>query len=121
MNKFINILIALLIPLLSACTGSILPPAHTVPVAQGNVLTTEQVDTLKLGMTKTQVEFVIGSPAIQDDFSPNTWIYLFRVTNANANTKVSQVDDLTLTFEQDKLVNITKSRPDSESTTSDIK
>jgi len=104
MNKISITLIGFLF--LTGC--GLLPSAYKVPVSQGNVLKVEQVNQLQLGMTTSQVKFVVGSPAIQDPLTPNTWIYKFTVTNANADTKISELKKLTLSFDKNQLIDISK-------------
>ena len=45
-------------------------------VQQGNVLESEQVDSLKPGMTKRQVMLVLGTPAVQSPFHDDRWEYV---------------------------------------------
>lgn len=76
---------------------------YRIDVQQGNVVTEEMLEKLKLGMTKSQVLFVLGSPLIMDAFRDNRWdyVYLFREKGDLVEQK-----RLTLFFEQDTLVNI---------------
>lgn len=104
MNKFSIALIASL--LVTAC--SILPSPYKVPVTQGNVLELEQVNKLQLGMTTTQVKFIVGSPAIQDPLTPNSWLYVFTAINTDNDTKISELKKLTLIFDNDELIDIRK-------------
>ena len=60
--------------LLSGCA---LFKVHRVPVQQGNVVTQEMIDTLRLGMTPRQVAFVMGEPVLRDAFQPQRWDYIF--------------------------------------------
>jgi outer membrane protein assembly factor BamE len=62
--------------LLSACHFS-WPRVSNVAVQQGNVITQEMVDRLKVGMTRRQVAFVMGEPVLRDPFNPNRWDYVY--------------------------------------------
>lgn len=90
--------VALLLALvLSACS---LPRVYRLSVQQGNVITQEMVDSLKPGMTREQVAFVMGEPVIRNPFDDSRWdyVYTFRVPG--------YVDDqsmLSLYFVDDKL------------------
>ena len=44
---------------------------------QGNAVTPEMVEKLKVGMTRNQVRFVLGTPLIADVFHPDRWDYYF--------------------------------------------
>jgi len=46
-------------------------------VVQGNVVTTEQIKLIKVGMTRAQVRDVLGSPLIADAFHAQRWDYIF--------------------------------------------
>ncbi len=50
---------------------------YRIDVQQGNVVTDEMLETLKPGMTKSQVRFVLGSPLVVDAFRDNRWDYLY--------------------------------------------
>ena len=50
---------------------------HRIDIQQGNIITPEMVQTLKVGMTKEQVQFVVGTPLIIDAFNPDRWIYFY--------------------------------------------
>lgn len=102
MNKFFIVLISIFS--LTAC--GLLPPAYKVPVSQGNVLEMKQVNQLELGMSESQVKYVVGSPMIRDLYKPNEWQYVFSVIDANDKTIESEVSDLTLYFNQGKLIEI---------------
>jgi outer membrane protein assembly factor BamE len=62
--------------LLSACHFS-WPRVSNVAVQQGNVITQEMVDRLKVGMTRRQVAFVMGEPVLRDPFNPDRWDYVY--------------------------------------------
>ncbi len=46
-------------------------------VLQGNVITREQVAALKVGMDRTQVEQILGTPLLQSVFHAQRWDYYF--------------------------------------------
>ncbi|QDQ27451.1 outer membrane protein assembly factor BamE [Chitinimonas arctica] len=69
-----TLLIAILLAGLPAC--SYLTP-YKLDIPQGNAVTADQVAKLKLGMTRAQVRFVLGTPLLVDAFHPNRWDYLY--------------------------------------------
>src|SRR5688572_6102956 len=91
-------LIALLALLTSSC-GLI----YKVPVNQGNLLEQDMVDSLKPGMTKRQVELIMGTPSVVSPFDQDTWSYTssFKRRNSKADVKT-----LVLTFEDNLLAKI---------------
>jgi outer membrane protein assembly factor BamE len=47
-------------------------------IAQGNITTAEQVAALKQGISRQQVQQILGSPLLQDVFNSNRWDYVYR-------------------------------------------
>ena len=76
---------------------------YKAPVTQGNIVTTEQVSLLKIGMTRQQVQQTLGSPLLQDVFNSNRWDYIYRVSKSNG---LLEQRSMTVTFDGDgKLLN----------------
>jgi outer membrane protein assembly factor BamE len=46
-------------------------------IVQGNVVTTEQIEKVKPGMTRLQVRDVLGTPLVTDPFHAQRWDYVF--------------------------------------------
>lgn len=46
-------------------------------IQQGNVFTSDMVAQIKPGMTTTQVRYIMGTPVLQNTFSPNRWDYVY--------------------------------------------
>ena len=73
-------LLALSLPLLlSACANSSLPSfmqPYQMDVNQGNILEADKLSQLKLGMSKEQVRFLLGTPMLDDMFHSNRWDYI---------------------------------------------
>ena len=83
--------------LLSACV-------YKMDIHQGNVIEARQVEQLKLGMKKSQVIELLGSPQVTDPFHTHRWdYYSSRKTN---NQRDASNTLLTLIFEEDQLVEI---------------
>ncbi|MEE9254282.1 MAG: outer membrane protein assembly factor BamE [Pseudomonadales bacterium] len=80
------------------------PQVHKITIQQGNVITQDMVDTLKPGMTKRQVLFVMGEPVVQNPFQQDRWDYVYTIKTPNQAT--AQVH-MTLFFENDSLVRFT--------------
>ena len=120
MNKLTLVLFSLSLPFLSACTASMptlpdmpdllpdisLPTLYKNDVQQGSVLTRFKINQLRVGMSKAQVQDLIGSPSIIDPFHSNQWDYI------NHTTRHERSDihyRLALKFTQDKLATIDSS------------
>lgn len=76
---------------------------YKMDIHQGNFVTAEMRDKLKLGMSKQQVRYVLGTPMISDVFHGNRWDYVYRFEHGG---KVVEKQRLTLDFEGDKLQRI---------------
>lgn len=81
-----------------------IPRVYKLSVQQGNVITQEMVDRLEPGMTRSQVEYVMGRPVLQDPFDNDQWVYLYSLEVPDV---FMQAFKMVLTFEEDTLVTIT--------------
>ncbi|MCF6301361.1 MAG: outer membrane protein assembly factor BamE [Proteobacteria bacterium] len=78
---------------LSAC--------YKIPVQQGNILSQEDIDEVRPGMSKQQVSIILGTPSIAHPFNHDRWDYI----NTNkVKGKFEKVKKLSLYFEDDKLI-----------------
>ena len=73
---------ALFISFITAC-GSILYKAE---IAQGNFVSKEQVDALKLGMPRLQVADILGTPLLVSVFHADRWEYVFSLKRQGIET-----------------------------------
>ena len=70
-------------------------------VQQGNAHEQEDLDQVELGMTKKQVSYLLGTPAIHDPFHKDRWDYISMLSRRGGEPVRRLV---TLTFENDLLV-----------------
>jgi len=102
---FLILLLCNLISCSSVDTGGgFLPRIYKIEIQQGNEVTSEMLMTLKPGMTKAQVRFILGTPLIQDTFHSERWdyIYIMRVDEILIEER-----HVILNFVDEKLKNIT--------------
>lgn len=99
------ILIAILFS--AGCSSMRFPGVYRIDIGQGNLLTKEMIEKLRLGMTPRQVEYVMGSPMIWDTFHPDRWDYLYSLETGKGLEVTNQ---LTLYFENERLARIDTSR-----------
>lgn len=81
--------------------GCSFPEMYKVVISQGNLVDQEMIDKLEVGMTESQVKFVMGTPLISDTFYPNRWDYFTSVTQGET---IYSNQKITLLFEENKLV-----------------
>lgn len=55
------------------------PGVYKINIQQGNVVTQDMVDELRPGMTRRQVQYVMGTPLVTDTFNPDRWDYIYSV------------------------------------------
>ena len=63
---------------LTAGCGLSIPSCYTPPVRQGNYFDQETIAQLHPGMTKQQVQRLLGTPLIADPFHKNRWDYYYQ-------------------------------------------
>lgn len=85
----------------SGCSYVKFPGVYRVPVQQGNIIDKEKVDQLEPGMTKRQVQFVMGAPLINDLFTQDRWDYVYQFRRGDETLRSRR---LTVFFENDQLV-----------------
>ena len=50
---------------------------YRVNIPQGNYLEAKMLEQVQIGMTRSQVRYVLGTPMISDPFHPDQWDYLY--------------------------------------------
>jgi outer membrane protein assembly factor BamE len=66
-------------------------PVYRPNVQQGNFVSREMVDQLKVGMTPDQVRFILGTPLIVDVFHGERWDYPFLMKRGDGTVMSSHV------------------------------
>ena len=61
---------------------------YRVEVVQGNVVTKEQAEAIKPGMSRTQVRDILGSPLLADAFHADRWDYVFTIRRQGAEPQL---------------------------------
>ena len=94
------------IVLLTGCSmaqGFSLRP-YRMNIQQGNFLDAKEVDQVEVGMTRSQVRFLIGTPMVADPFNVERWDYVFFFKVGRTRKEISS--RLTIWFEEDRVVRI---------------
>ncbi len=103
MKKLLIIIVPFACLWLTACSIADWRLVHRIDVQQGNVIDQDALNQLHPGMTRRQVQFVIGSPMVADAFHQDRWDYIYRMQPGTG--KVSK-EHITLYFENDTLARI---------------
>ena len=69
-------------------------------IQQGNFVSQEMLDQLKVGQTRDQVRFILGSPLLNDVFHQDRWDYPFYLARGNGELTTSRV---TVFFKDDRV------------------
>ncbi len=106
MQKHLPLLISALIILPGCSSWSMprIPGVYKIDIQQGNVIEQDMIDTLRPGMTKRQVRFVMGTPLLIDPFEPDRWDYVYSFQRGGGQRTQEQV---ALFFADDKLTHFT--------------
>jgi len=73
---------------------------YKIDVNQGNYLSQDMVDKLKVGMTRQQVRLILGTPLVTSAFRDNRWDYVYEYARQG---KVREHRQFTAWFAEDKL------------------
>lgn len=101
MNKALCLAMAALLGL-GACSAERVShfPSYKLKIIQGNQLDARAVASLQPGMSRDQVQLMLGTPLLRDPFHNNRWDYTF---NISRNGVIKEQRTLTLFFDNDRL------------------
>ncbi len=88
--------VGLISSILLACGGV----PYKIDVAQGNFVSKEQINALKLGMPRAQVMDILGTPLLVSVSHADRWEYVFTLKRQGVETKPYK---LTVHFKGDAL------------------
>ena len=83
-------------------SGCIRP--YKLDIQQGNDITQELVDQVQPGMTKREVQYILGTPLVTDPFHTDRWDYFYAFKPGRA--KKREQGRVTIVFENDKTLRI---------------
>ena len=73
-------------------------------IAQGNLIKQEDLDQVEVGMTRSQVRFLLGTPMIDDPFHQARWDYVYYITIGRKSATFKRW--VTIVFENDIVTDI---------------
>ena len=103
MKKLLIIIACIASLSLTGCSKPGYHLVHKIDIQQGNVVTQEELNQLKPGMTRRQVQYIMGSPMIADVFHQDRWDYIYLLQPGYGEPSSEHV---TLYFEADALQRI---------------
>lgn len=74
---------------LTALTPALQGCVYRLAIQQGNIADAGDVEQVKVGMTPSQVRFLLGTPLVDDPFNADRWDYVYhtRVGRKEPSTK----------------------------------
>lgn len=69
-ERRLRFLLPLALLLLSGCV-------YRIPIQQGNFLEAKDLDQINVGMTRSQVRYLLGTPMVADPFNDARWDYIY--------------------------------------------
>ncbi len=82
---------------------------YRMDIQQGNLLDAEQVEQVEVGMTRSQVRFLLGTPMVIDSFNADRWDYVYTLRRGHSR-KVSK-HHLVVWFEGDTVARVEEPLP----------
>ena len=94
--------------MLGACSYFPSLGVYKLDINQGNYVTQDQVDRLKVGLTRQQVKSALGTPLVTDAFHANRWDYTYEFRRQGKTLEHRQftvyfVDDRVARWEGDEM------------------
>lgn len=77
---------------------------YRMNIQQGNYLEPRALEQLQVGMTRSQVRYLLGTPMIPDAFDADRWDYLYYMKKGRLTSPEQR--HLTVYFEGDKVARI---------------
>lgn len=81
---------------------------YRINVQQGNYLDPKAVEQLSVGMTRSQVRYLMGTPMVPNSFDNDRWDYLFYYKHGR--TRKAEESQISVYFEDDKVARIERPR-----------
>lgn len=60
-----------------ACALVLTGCVYRIDIQQGNLLEEEAIEQVEVGMTESQVRFLLGTPMVADTFHQDRWDYMY--------------------------------------------
>ena len=79
---------------------------YRINIQQGNFLNQTAVDTIKPGMTRSQVRYLLGTPMVADSFNKERWDYIYYLKKGRSRHIDSR--RVTVYFDGDKVASLDK-------------
>ena len=99
--RYLILIISMLLVACSSALPTVRP--YKMEITQGNLVTSKMLSQLKVGMSKSQVKFILGTALIQDMFHKDRWDYYLQQM---IDGKITEQRRVIIDFKDDKLINV---------------
>ncbi|HET8691173.1 MAG TPA: outer membrane protein assembly factor BamE [Steroidobacteraceae bacterium] len=82
---------------------------YRMDVQQGNLLDAEQIAQVEVGMTRSQVRFLLGTPMVIDSFDADRWDYVYSLRRGHERQVTRR--HLIVWFDGDKVTKVEEPLP----------
>lgn len=105
-TRILSRLLAVLVmgPLVLGTTACV----YRIDIQQGNFLENKEIDQVTVGMTRSQVRYLLGTPIVGNAFQDSRWDYVYYLKRGRWSEPEQR--HFTVYFEEDKVTRI--ERPD---------
>jgi outer membrane protein assembly factor BamE len=79
---------------------------YRINIQQGNFLDQAAVEQVKVGMTRSQVHYLLGTPMVADSFNKERWDYIYYLKKGRSEHVDSR--RVTVYFDGDKVARLDK-------------
>jgi outer membrane protein assembly factor BamE len=79
---------------------------YRINIQQGNFLDQAAVEQVKVGMTRSQVHYLLGTPMVADSFNKERWDYIYYLKKGHTRHVDSR--RVTVYFDADKVAKLDK-------------
>ena len=77
---------------------------YRLPIQQGNFLEDKELNQVQVGMTRTQVRYLLGTPMVADPFQSSRWDYVYTLKQGSVSK--AQRRHFIVYFDGEKVVRI---------------
>src|SRR5882672_3276784 len=81
---------------------------YRINIQQGNFLDPKALEQLSVGMTRSQVRYLMGTPMVPNSFDNDRWDYLFYFKHGR--TRKAEESQISVYFEDEKVTRIERPR-----------
>lgn len=96
-----KVLLAATVVMLSLCMDACV---YHIDIQQGNLLEQKDIDRVEVGMTRSQVQFLLGTPMVEDSFHRNRWDYAYYFRQGRSHDVMRRW--IIIYFDDDKVAKI---------------